>query len=263
VSGEGPVGIATGLIDLCRNLGREDRGLAILGEGNASADLLDGTFLVKASGSSLGTLEAKELSRVRFAPVLALLEREVATHDEVQRELMASLTDAEQPRPSVETFFHAACLTEGGARWVAHTHALAINQILCSVHGAEPFRTHLFPDAIVVCGAVPAVVPYVDPGFELARAVLLELRRHRQAHGSAPKLLLLENHGAVALGASAREALAIMLMAEKWARLLHGTYALGGPRNLSASDVARIDSRSDEHYRRRALSREAGGRDDA
>jgi hypothetical protein len=46
----------------------------------------------------------------------------------------------------------------------------------------------------------------------------------------------------------------IMLMADKWARVLQGAYALGGPRALSAMDVARIDSRQDEHYRRGRLA---------
>ena len=41
------------LIALSRELGREDRRLAILGEGNTSADNGDGTFWIKASGSQL------------------------------------------------------------------------------------------------------------------------------------------------------------------------------------------------------------------
>ena len=52
----GSVETARALIDLSRDLGGEHRGLAILGEGNASARISDDTFIVKASGSSLGTL---------------------------------------------------------------------------------------------------------------------------------------------------------------------------------------------------------------
>ena len=141
---------------------------------------------------------------------------------------------------------------------MAHTHPVSINRILCSTLGAEPFLRHIFPDAIVVCGKVPAVVPYTDPGFALAKAVCLELRRYRDAHGSPPKLLLLVNHGAVALGESAKEAMNIMLMADKWATILWGTHALRGPRYLLESEVERIDSRLDEHYRRRELSRKDG-----
>lgn len=44
------------LLALSHDLGREDRGLAMLGEGNTSARQADGTFLVKASGSNLASL---------------------------------------------------------------------------------------------------------------------------------------------------------------------------------------------------------------
>ena len=37
-----------GLLALSHQISREDRRLAILGEGNTSADLGDGTFLVKS-----------------------------------------------------------------------------------------------------------------------------------------------------------------------------------------------------------------------
>jgi len=43
------------LIPLSHELGTEERQLAILGEGNLSADCGDGTFWVKASGSNMTT----------------------------------------------------------------------------------------------------------------------------------------------------------------------------------------------------------------
>lgn len=241
------------LVGLARGLGDPARELAILGEGNVSALAGNGTFWVKASGSSLGTLTEADLSCVRLDAVLDLLERDNLSEAEVEAELAAALTNTAHKKPSVETFLHALCLRHGGARWVGHTHAVAVNQILCSQLGAEPFRQHIFPDAVVVCGRAPAVVPYTDPGFALAQAVQQELKRYGDAHGVPPKLLLMENHGPVALGGSAREVLNITLMADKWARTLLGTYALGGPRFLPESEVARIDLRLDEDYRRRRL----------
>ena len=50
------------LIELSRDLGREDRGLAILGEGNTSVRLSAETFMVKASGSTLATLSEEGLT---------------------------------------------------------------------------------------------------------------------------------------------------------------------------------------------------------
>lgn len=244
------------LVGLCHELGREERELAILGEGNASAACGDGTFWIKASGASLGTLTPEDVSRVRLEPVLRQLEREALAEDEVETELKASLVDSRQRKPSVETFLHAVCLNDGGADWVGHAHSTAINRILCSSLGAEPFRRHVFPDAVVVCGVEPAVVPYVDPGFALAVAARAELARYRSVHDAPAKLLLMVNHGPVALGASAREVLNIMLMADKWGRILWGTYALGGPAYLPEREVARIDSRLDELYRRWRLGEE-------
>ncbi len=241
------------LIWLSHELGREDRQLAILGEGNTSAACDDGTFWVKASGSQLGTITAQGFSQVKTAAMMDLMARDQMDDHEVGRALMDALVDPQARRPSVETFLHALCLHEAGAAWVAHTHAVSVNQILCSRLGAEPFLRHLFPDGIVVCGRHPAVVPYVDPGFPLAVAVRAELRRYQEAHGHAPKLLLMVNHGLVALGQTAQEALNITLMADKWAKIILGTYALGGPHFLPDQQAERIDNRLDEHYRRQQL----------
>lgn len=245
------------LIWLSHELGQEARQLAILGEGNTSAHTGDGTFWVKASGSQLGTITPAGFSQVRLDAVLALMEQDHMEDQAVAQALMDVLVDPTHRRPSVETFLHALCLGEAGAKWVAHTHAVSVNQVLCSRMGAEPFLRHLFPDGIVVCGRHPAVVPYVDPGFILAKVVRDELRRYQDAHGHAPKLLLMVNHGLVALGQTAQEALNITLMADKWAKIIVGSYALGGPNFLPDEQSARIDNRLDEHYRRQQLQESA------
>lgn len=241
------------LVTLARQLGNPARDLAILGEGNVSTRADQDTFWVKASGSSLATLTEADLSRVRLGAVLDLLGRPSLSEAEVEAALTSALTDPGHSKPSVETFLHALCLNLPGVAWVGHTHALAVNQILCSSLGAAPFRQHIFPDAVVVCGLAPAVVPYTDPGFALAQAVETELTRYQEMYSQPPKLLLLENHGLVALGGSAAEVENIMAMTDKWARTLQGSYALGGPRFLPEGEAKRIDERLDEAYRRRRL----------
>lgn len=247
------------LVDLGRALGMESRDLAILGEGNVSADVGDGTFLVKASGSSLATLTRNDLVRVRSATILHAVDAPGDPPDDadVAEVLRVARLDADAPAPSVETFLHALCLAEPGVSWVGHVHATTLGGILCSIEGADPFRRHVLPDAVVVCGPEPAVVPYVDPGHALALAIRGELLRYRRVHRRPPRLLLMENHGPVALGASARQVEAILLMAEKWARIVTGARAFGGPTYLSPDDVARIDGRADEAVRRRRIAGEA------
>lgn len=241
------------LLNLSKDLGLESRQLAILGEGNTSVNCGDGTFWVKASGSSLSTLDETGVTRVRFDAINTLLNRPHMTELDIENELLLAQADPAHKKPSVETFLHALCLQEGAASWVGHTHCVSINQILCSQLGAKPFLEHVLPDAIVVCGPAPATIPYVDPGFALAKTVRDELRRYRGVHHKPPKLLLMENHGPVALGQSSKEVLNIMLMADKWAKILVGTYAVGGPKYLPASEVTRIDNRLDEIIRRKEI----------
>jgi len=243
------------LVWLSRELGREDRQLAILGEGNVSADLGDGTFYVKASGSSLATMDAGGLTRVKMAPVLAALERPGKTDEGIRKVLESCRLDKEAKLPSVETFLHAICLREGGAKWVGHTHPVSALKILCSNLGAEPFLHHIFPDEIVVCGRHLAVVPYVDPGIRLAMALRNSLRRFTARHHTAPRVILMVNHGPVVLGRTERDVLNTMLMLDKWAAILAGIYSVGKPQFLEEKNSDRIENRPDEHYRRRVIGR--------
>jgi rhamnose utilization protein RhaD (predicted bifunctional aldolase and dehydrogenase) len=242
------------LVRLSHELGREDRQLAILGEGNTSVALGDGTFWVKASGSSLGTITPADFTRVKSAPILAALDQKELADDAIRAVLQESQTDPQAALPSVETFLHALCLEEAGARWVGHTHPVSVLQILCSQQGAEPFLQHIFPDAVVVCGRHLAVVPYLDPGLPLALAVRATLRAFQEQHGRAPKVILMVNHGPVVLGQTEREVLNLMLMLDKWARILLGTSALGGPRFITVAQADRIDRRPDEHHRQKRLA---------
>jgi Uncharacterized conserved protein len=148
-----------GLLALSHQISREDRRLAILGEGNTSADLGDGTFLVKSSGCSLSDLDESGVSRVKMAPILAALDDQTLDDSGVRTVLEYSRADASPKLPSVETFMHAVCLSEGGAKWVGHCHAESVMSIVCSEHGGKPFLKHIFPDAIVVCGRHVAAVP--------------------------------------------------------------------------------------------------------
>lgn len=252
-----PMTTAEELAQLSRELGREDRYLAILGEGNTAADLGDGTFLVKASGTSLGTMTPDGLSRVSHAKVDELLDRPNVTEQEIEDGLVACLADPAHKKPSVETFLHSLCLREPGVKWTGHTHTTSVLSLLASHQGAAPFLRHVCPDAIVVCGRHVLPVPYINPGLDLALAVREGLAKFRAEHGKPPKVILMQNHGPVALGSSSKEVLNIMLMLDKWARVLLGAFAAGGPNFLPEEDAAKIDNRLDEAYRRKMIEAKA------
>ena len=240
------------LIGLCHDLGREERGMAILGEGNASTRVDEETFLVKASGHCLGTLGEPGLTLCRFKTLLPLLEGTWADED-VERLLLESRVDQGAAKPSVEGLFHAHLLSLPGVSFVGHVHAIAVNQILCSPRAEEYATKRTFPDEIVCCGTESVLVPYTDPGVHLARAIASGVKEYMERHGEAPRIILLRNHGIIGLGGSPAGVIASLMMAEKAAKIFVGAAALGGPVFLTPENVARISGRSDEHYRRKVL----------
>jgi rhamnose utilization protein RhaD (predicted bifunctional aldolase and dehydrogenase) len=246
--------IIDGLIGLSRELGRDDRRLAILAEGNTSARTGDDTFLVKASGANLATRDDSGLVECRFEPLLKLLDGDVPDDPAVEAALMNSRVDPGARKPSVEAVFHAFLLTLPGVGWVGHTHPVEVLGLLCSP-SAEAFAgERRFPDEIVCCGARSALAPYVDPGVPLARVIVSTVREFMTDQGHPPRVLLLENHGLIAPGASPQAVLAATLMCAKSAGVFATARASGGVRPLSPPHVRRISDRPDEHHRRRELN---------
>jgi len=241
------------LLTLSHELGREERGLAMLGEGNTSTRLGEETFLVKASGTCLGTLKEADVVECRLSALLPLLEQASLTDQQVDDALLASRVDPKAKKPSVEAVFHAYLLSLPGIKFIGHTHATAVNQILCSPRACD-FAVHrMFPDEIVCCSVASVFVPYTDPGLKLAQTIRSETEAFVKKHQRQPRVILMQNHGIITLGATWQSVLAAMLMAEKTAKIFVGAAQLGGPVFFSEENIARIAGRPDEAYRQRAL----------
>lgn len=241
------------LINLSREIGREERGLVLAGEGNTSARLNPKTFLVKASGTSLATLKESEIVECRLAPVLALLEETQLTNAQIDEALMSARVNARAKKPSLEAMFHAYLLSLPEINFVAHSHATTVNQILCSPR-ARDFAVHrMMSDEAGCCGIASVFVPHVDPGLKLAQAIRRETSAFIEKYQTPPRVILLQNHGVITLGQTWQSALAVMLMSEKSARIFVGAAALGGPVFLSEAEARRFAERPDEEHRRRVM----------
>lgn len=242
------------LVALSNTLGRPDRDCAILGEGNTSARADADSFYVKSSGTELRTITAQGFVRVSFGRARDLLATDGLTDAAVKAGLAAAKVDpAAAGHPSVETLLHALCLELPGIHFVGHTHPTAVNALTCSAGFEAAFAGRLFPDEIVVCGIAPLLVPYTDPGVPLARRVGALISDHVDRYGEPPRVILMQNHGLIALGRSARQVEDVTAMMVKTCRVLLGTFAAGGPRFLTQKDVDRIHTRPDELYRRQQL----------
>jgi rhamnose utilization protein RhaD (predicted bifunctional aldolase and dehydrogenase) len=242
------------LIKMSNHLGDPALDYAILGEGNTSAKVDEETFWVKASGANLCTLDERGLVQVRFDRVFELLRSGDIDDDAVRAGLYGAKVDPDDPRrPSVETVLHAIALSLEGVNFVGHTHPTAINALTCSAAFETAASGRLFPDEIVSCGPASVIVPYTDPGLPLARKINELIDQYIEAYNELPKVILMQNHGLIALGETAHEVEAITAMAVKAARILYGTYAFGGPHFFSPENIARIHTRPDELYRRKII----------
>jgi rhamnose utilization protein RhaD (predicted bifunctional aldolase and dehydrogenase) len=244
--------ILTDLVAMSRTLGDPTLDYAILGEGNTSARADAETFWVKASGASLRTMEPSGLVRVSFSRISELLKKESLNDAEVLAGLQSARVDPHvKVVPSVETFLHAMMLQLDGVNFIGHTHPTAVNAILCSQKAAEAYSGSLFPDQIVYCGPAPVFVPYTDPGLPLAQVVRDCINVYIDKWGIVPKVILMQNHGFIALGKTAADVENITAMGVKTARVIAGTFTMGGPNFITNEFAERIRTRPDEDYRKK------------
>jgi rhamnose utilization protein RhaD (predicted bifunctional aldolase and dehydrogenase) len=230
--------------------------LAILGEGNTSAKLENGNFIVKASGSCLGTLTKDGVTECASQKILSLFSQEGLSDVDVDNALLDSRVDTNSKKPSVEATFHGYLLTLPDVNFVGHTHPIEVNKLLCSGNGRDFAERRIFPDQIVCCGAESVFVPYIDPGLELAKAIKEQVEFFIGRTSRPPVTILIENHGLICLGRTWQAVLAATLMANKSAQILAGAMACGNgtAHYLGNDQVDRIAGRPDEHYRQKVLN---------
>ena len=185
-----------------------DRDLIGAGEGNLSARLGEGAFLVTPSGVSKGSLQPGDLL------VVDAEGRVLSGHG----------------RPSTELAMHlAAYAARPDAAAAVHAHPLTA--VAITVAGAG-WPGHLVPEAAVTLGQV-AVAPFAVPGTpEVPASLAPFLPGH--------DVLLLERHGALCLGGTVTEAVDRMETLERVARVAVLARAVGSCRPLQPEQVAAV-----------------------
>ncbi|MBA3710115.1 MAG: class II aldolase/adducin family protein [Planctomycetes bacterium] len=248
------------VVQMSRTIGEPALDAVILGEGNTSIRVDGDTFLVKGSGCQLASITQEDFVHLRFDRILALLDRGAVSEAELVAAYESAKVDpAQKRRPSVETLFHAICLSLPGVDAIAHTHPQAVNALTCSTAYPSALEGRMFPDEAVVLGPASVFVPYLDPGLTLARAIHTGVMEYGQRYGAAPKVVYMQNHGVIALGKNTTEAINITMMAIKAARIRLGALTAGGIRTLPESVIEHLINRPDEKYRAKLIATGAGG----
>ena len=187
--------------------------LVLHGGGNTSVkhtvrditgDELD-VLSVKGSGWDLASIEKAGFASVRLDRLRRLLHLPELSDRRMMNELRCARVDAGAPDPSVEALLHALL----PATAVHHSHADAVIALSNQVDGTKAV-TEAFGDRVIV-------VPYVMPGFDLARlcAGLWPEQANDGTWG-----MVLEHHGLFTVGDTTREAytrhIELISMAERF-----------------------------------------------
>jgi L-fuculose-phosphate aldolase len=194
------------LVETCRRLHARD--LIGAGEGNVSARLGPDRLLVTPSGANKGYLAPRDLVVVDAGG------RMVRGAGRASTELRMHLA-AFAARPDV------------GA--VVHAHP--VTAVALTVAGVPP-PNDLVPEAAVTLGEI-AVAPFATPGTEEVPASLAPLL-------AGHDVVLLERHGALALGRTLAEAFDRMETLERVARVALAARLLGRCEPLPAAAVEKV-----------------------
>ncbi len=184
-----------------RLLGGDPR-LVLHGGGNTSlktrvTDLVGDSWdvlCVKGSGWDMATIEPRGLPAVKLAPLLKSRKLDRLSDEDMVALQRSNLIDPSSPNPSVETLLHAFL----PHKFVDHTHSVAILAI-----ADQPDSRAMSAE---VFGPKLGFVPYIMPGFELAKVAAEVFEQDPSVEG-----LILDKHGIFTFGDTAKEAYGRMI----------------------------------------------------
>ncbi|HEY8091663.1 MAG TPA: bifunctional aldolase/short-chain dehydrogenase, partial [Polyangiaceae bacterium] len=212
-----------------------DQSLVLHGGGNtsvkaqartATGETID-VLHIKGSGWDLATIEPPGHPAVRLEPLRKLRALPSMTDEAMVNELRTNLLDAAAPTPSVETLLHAFL----PAKFVDHTHADAILALADQPDGRKVFAS-IFGKGLVW-------IPYVMPGFALAKRCIEEFER--VAAHEEPVVMVLERHGLLTWGETGEESyqrtIEAVQRAELYAADRSGTVAITSGMRVEAGEA--------------------------
>ena len=179
-----------------RLLGQEPK-LVLHGGGNTSVKMTATDLMgeevdilcVKGSGWDMADIEPPGLPAVRLGPLRRLRDLEELSDEDMVNFERQNLLDSGSPNPSIETLLHAFL----PHKFVDHTHSTAVLSLTDQPDGEALCRA-VFGDAV-------GIVPYIKPGFDLAKAAIQVFEHNPDIEG-----LVLLKHGIFTFAETAREA---------------------------------------------------------
>ncbi|MCH2023876.1 MAG: bifunctional aldolase/short-chain dehydrogenase [Saprospiraceae bacterium] len=165
-----------------------DSDLVLHGGGNTSVKINETNpfgeeemiLYVKGSGWDLATIESEGFAPVRLDSLLKMAELETLSDPDMVKYQRIAMTNPYAPNPSVEAILHAII----PFTFVDHTHADAVVTISNTPDGRSRIES--------LYGEKMLIVPYVMPGFILARKIY---EMTKDLDWSSIDGMILMNHG--------------------------------------------------------------------
>ncbi len=176
-------------------LGRNPK-LVLHGGGNSSVKSVGknlykqnvNLIYVKGSGWDMSNLNELGMPGLELKPLLETINLSKLNDNDMVNLLRSNLINANSPNPSVETLLHAYL----PFKFVDHTHSNAFLSIL-----NQPNSSALIKN---IFGNKVGIVPYIMPGFSLAKECLKIFKKNKKVQG-----LALINHGIFTFGDTAKQ----------------------------------------------------------
>ena len=166
--------------------------LVLHGGGNTSLKVLkdksDNLMHVKGSGWDLSNIEPEGLPAIKLDPLKDLISLDELSDEDMVSFQREQLINKKSPNPSVETLLHAFL----PHRFIDHTHSNAILSLTDQKDGYKRAKD-LYGDSV-------GIVPYVMPGFKLAKSCANIFKKNVSVKG-----LILLKHGIFTFGDNAKE----------------------------------------------------------
>ena len=198
------------ICDVCHKMWQ--KGWVAANDGNVSVKLEDGTFLATPTGMSKSFIIPEKLVHI---------------------DMEGNILEAEEGcRPSSEIKMHLRCYRERedvGA--VLHAHPPVATGFAVA---NKPLDEYSMIETVIALGSVP-VTPYGTPStYEVPEAIAPYLGEH--------DAVLLQNHGALTVGADVITAYYRMETLELFAQISLNAHLLGGAKEISRENIDRLIS---------------------
>ena len=196
------------ICDVCHKMWQ--LGWVAANDGNVTAMLDDGTLLATPTGMSKSFITPDKLIRIDRA---------------------GNILEAPNGlRPSSETKMHLRCYDKrSDVRSVIHAHPPGATGFAVAHKAMDMYN---MIEDVAAIGSVP-LTPYGTPStYEVPDAIEPYLEEH--------DVMLLENHGALAVGSDVITAFYRMESLELWAKITINAVILGGSRDISQENIQKL-----------------------